>query len=247
MKHFLQIFCLLLGVVKFAYAAPVTLDADICVYGGTSGGVTAAVAAARLGKSVVLVSLNNHLGGMSASGLGVTDISLSPANEPSYIGGLSREFYTRVGQQYGSSSQVYYFEPKVAERVFWQMATNAGVSVFTNQLLAFSRQQVLAPKVIDINEVVKDVEKLLRRLIGADIALTSELAPNLGKVKADPSQLEQVILNLAVNARDAMPAGGRLSFETSNVDLREVTSNQHLAVPPGYYAMLTVTVTDARE
>ena len=113
----------------------------------------------------------------------------------------------------------------------------------TRQLLAFSRQQVLAPKVIHLNEVVKDVEKLLRRLIGADIALTSELAPNLGKVKADPSQLEQVILNLAVNARDAMPAGGRLSFETSNVDLREVTSNQHLAVPPGYYAMLTVTDT----
>ena len=118
------------------FAAPVTVDADICVYGGTSGGVTAAVAAARLGKTVALISLNNHLGGMSASGLGVTDISLTPPNEPSYITGLSREFYVRVGQQYGSANPVYYFEPKVAERVFWLMATNAGVTVYTNLLLA---------------------------------------------------------------------------------------------------------------
>ncbi len=128
--------CWLLGVLFPAQAA-ITVDSDICVYGGTSGGVTAAVAAARLGKTVALISLNNHLGGMTASGLGVTDISLSPPNEPSYIGGLSREFYTRVGQQYGSSSQVYYFEPRVAERVFWQMATNTpGVTVFTNFFLA---------------------------------------------------------------------------------------------------------------
>ena len=131
---------ILLALVFFTtplFAAPVTVDADICVYGGTSGGVTAAVAAARLGKTVALISLNNHLGGMSASGLGVTDISLSPPNEPSYIGGISREFYVRVGQQYGSANPVYYFEPKVAERVFWQLATNTpGITVFTNLLLA---------------------------------------------------------------------------------------------------------------
>lgn len=116
------------------FAAPVAVDADICVYGGTSGGVAAAVAAARLGKSVALVSLNSHLGGMSASGLGVTDIG--PGNDYSYLGGISREFYQRVGAAYGSSNPVIWFEPHVAENVFWQMATNAGVNVFTNQLLA---------------------------------------------------------------------------------------------------------------
>ena len=117
-----------------AKAAPVTVDADICVYGGTSGGMAAAVAAVRLGKNVALVSLNNHLGGMSASGLGVTDIG--PGNDYTYLGGISREFYSRVGAAYGSANPVIWFEPHVAENVFWQMTTNAGVSVFTNQLLA---------------------------------------------------------------------------------------------------------------
>lgn len=127
----------LLSLVFSSPAKAIVVDADIVVYGGTSGGVTAAVAAARLGKTVALISLNNHLGGMTASGLGVTDISLSPPNEPSYIGGLSREFYIRVGQQYGSNSPCFYFEPKVAERVFWQMATNTpGITVYTNFLLA---------------------------------------------------------------------------------------------------------------
>jgi hypothetical protein len=115
-------------------AAPVVVDTDICVYGGTSGGVAAAVAAARLGKSVALVSLNKHLGGMTASGLGVTDIG--PGNDYGYVGGISREFYQRVGTAYGSSNLVIWFEPHVAELVFWQMTTNAGVTVFTNQLLA---------------------------------------------------------------------------------------------------------------
>jgi hypothetical protein len=124
----------LLGCASPAFAAPLSVDADICVYGGTSGGMAAAVAAARLGKSVALISLNNHLGGMSASGLGVTDIG--PANDYSYLGGISREFYQRVGAAYGSSSPVIWFEPHVAEAVFWQMTTNAGVTVFTNQLLA---------------------------------------------------------------------------------------------------------------
>ena len=113
------------------FASSVSAEADICVYGGTSGGVAAAVAAARLGKSVSLVSLNNHLGGMSASGLGVTDVG-----NVSSISGISREFYQRVGAAYGSANLVVWFEPHIAENIFWQMTTNAGVMVFTNQLLA---------------------------------------------------------------------------------------------------------------
>lgn len=111
--------------------AAVMVDTDICVYGGTSGGMAAAVAAARLGKTVALISLNNHLGGMSASGLGVTDVG-----NVSSISGISREFYQRVGAAYGSPNIVVWFEPHVAETVFWQMTTNVGVTVYTNLLLS---------------------------------------------------------------------------------------------------------------
>ncbi len=130
-KLILQIFALLGFASRLTFAAPVTVDADICVYGGTSGGMAAAVAAARLGKNVAFISLNNHLGGMSASGLGVTDVGNTAS-----ISGISREFYQRVGAAYGSPNIVVWFEPRVAEKVFWQMTTNAGVSVYTNLLLA---------------------------------------------------------------------------------------------------------------
>jgi hypothetical protein len=116
-----------------AAAAPV-VESDICVYGGTSGGVAAAVAAARLGKSVVLVSLNHHVGGMSASGLGVTDIG--PGNDTRYLGGIAREFYQRVGAAYGSTNLVIWFEPHVAENVFNQMLGEAGVPVYWDESLA---------------------------------------------------------------------------------------------------------------
>jgi len=97
-----------------------------------------------------------------------------------------------------------------------------GAAALTRQLLAFSRQQVLEPKVLDLTAIVAGTEKLLRRLIGADIHLTTSLAPNLGSVKADPGQLEQIIINLAVNARDAMPAGGRLTIAAADKDMNEV-------------------------
>lgn len=86
----------------------------------------------------------------------------------------------------------------------------------TRQLLAFSRRQVLQPRVVDLNVIVTNINKMLRRLIGEDIVLTTILNPNLRQVKVDPGQIEQVILNLAVNARDAMPRGGRLTIETAN-------------------------------
>ena len=89
----------------------------------------------------------------------------------------------------------------------------------TQQLLAFSRKQVLQPKVLDLNEAVADVQKMLSRVIGEDIELVASLHPSLVAVKADPGQVEQVLMNLAVNARDAMPHGGRLMMETSNVEV----------------------------
>jgi PAS domain S-box-containing protein len=109
----------------------------------------------------------------------------------------------------------------------------------TQQLLAFSRKQVLQPKVLDLNEAVADIQKMLSRVIGEDIELVARLHPSLLPVKADPGQVEQVLMNLAVNARDAMPQGGRLMMETSNVELRGERA-QDLELPEGHYVMLRV-------
>ena len=113
----------------------------------------------------------------------------------------------------------------------------------TRQLLAFSRKQMLAPKVLDLNAVVTENLKMLTRLIGEDIDLVMIPGPELGAVKADPGQIEQVILNLAVNARDAMPQGGRLTIETANVTLDEAYARLHAPVQPGDYTMLAITDT----
>jgi len=113
-------------------------------------------------------------------------------------------------------------------------------ATLTRQLLAFSRRQVLAPEVLDLNSVVSNVEKMLRRLIGEDVKLRTILDPALGRVKADPGQVEQVIVNLAVNARDAMPLGGSLTLETSNVELDEAFARNHATVKPGPHVMLAV-------
>jgi len=116
-------------------------------------------------------------------------------------------------------------------------------AALTQQLLAFSRRQVLQPKVIDLNALVSNVEKLLGRLIGADVQLATALADEVGRVRADPGQLEQVIVNLAVNARDAMPGGGRLTIETRNVDLDAAYAAEHRTVVPGPYVVIAVSDT----
>ncbi len=113
----------------------------------------------------------------------------------------------------------------------------------TRQLLAFSRKQMLQPVVLDLNATMRNVEAMLRRLIGEDITLNVELAADLGRVKADPSQVEQVIMNLAVNARDAMPVGGCLTLGTANVHLAGGFSWNHERLEPGAYVMLAITDT----
>jgi PAS domain S-box-containing protein len=113
----------------------------------------------------------------------------------------------------------------------------------TRQLLAFSRRQVIQPRVLDLNDVVTRTESLLRRVIGEDIDLASHLTASLGRVSADPGQLEQILMNLCVNARDAMPSGGHLTIETANVDLDDAFVNRHRGALAGPHAMLAVSDT----
>jgi two-component system, cell cycle sensor histidine kinase and response regulator CckA len=116
-------------------------------------------------------------------------------------------------------------------------------AALTKQLLAFSRMQVLQPRVMNLNGVVEDMGKLLPRLIGEDVELGIRMAPDLGKIRADASQMEQIVMNLAVNARDAMPRGGRLIIETSNADLDRTYNTTHPIVKPGRYVLLAVSDT----
>jgi PAS domain S-box-containing protein len=116
-------------------------------------------------------------------------------------------------------------------------------ATLTRQLLAFSRKQVVAPQVLDINTIVGGIHKMLQRLIGETINLVTVTAPDLGRVKADPGQVEQMVLNLAVNARDAMPDGGRLTVRTANVEVDEAAAQRRAGAKPGHYVMLEVSDT----
>ena len=125
-----------------------------------------------------------------------------------------------------------------------QKATERAANL-TRQLLAFSRRQPMEMKVLDLNATLRDMDKMLRRVIGEDIKLVTHLAEDLGRTKTDPGQIEQVIMNLVVNARDAMPEGGRLTIETANVELDEAYVRGHVGVKPGRYLMLSVSDTGA--
>ncbi|MGB8196697.1 MAG: PAS domain S-box protein [Acidimicrobiales bacterium] len=116
-------------------------------------------------------------------------------------------------------------------------------SELTQQLLAFARKEVMQPKVLDLNDVVSDVQELLRRTIGEQIEMSVTLSPGLWHVEADPGRLEQALVNLAFNARDAMPKGGRLNIETANIDLDETADNPQSVLLPGRYVRLRITDT----
>jgi len=120
------------------------------------------------------------------------------------------------------------------------MKAGERAAALTTQLLAFSRRQALQPRVLDLNKLVTAMSTMLRRLIGEDIDIQFVLRPDLGMVSADPGQMEQVLMNLVVNARDAMPNGGTLTIETANVQIDEGYSQRHLPVKQGPYTMIAV-------
>ena len=116
-------------------------------------------------------------------------------------------------------------------------------ALLTNQLLAFSRRQILHPQMISINEAINDTTNLLKRMIGEDIDLVTHLKPTVGSIKFDPGQFSQVLMNLAVNARDAMPDGGKLTIETSNIFIDPNYASTHIGLLPGAYILLSVSDT----
>ncbi|MDI6761992.1 MAG: ATP-binding protein [Thermodesulfobacteriota bacterium] len=161
-------------------------------------------------------------------------------------GGVAHDFNNLLTIIKGNS-QLSLMEMKAGDplRENIEVVQNAAdrAAALTRQLLAFSRRQVLEMRVLDLNTILRDLDKMLQRVIGEDIGLVTLLADDLGMVKADPGQIEQVVMNLAVNARDAMQKGGKLTIETSNVELDENYARNHIAVKPGPYVMLSVSDT----
>ena len=161
-------------------------------------------------------------------------------------GGVAHDFNNllTVIQGYGEALLAGESDQRRRHKLEQMLRASDRAAGLTRQLLAFSRQQILQPRVLDLNNVVADTSAMLRRVIGEDVELATALAPDLGNVKADAGQLEQVLMNLAVNARDAKPSGGRLTIETANVELDAAFgSRRGFTVQPGPHVMLAVTDT----
>ena len=161
-------------------------------------------------------------------------------------GGVAHDFNNLLTIIHGYSEVVMStLQPDHPSRPHIAEIRKAGerAAALTRQLLIFGRQQVLAPQVLDLNAVIDDLHKMLQRVIGEDIDLNTNLYPTLGFIKADPGQIEQVVMNLAVNARDAMPRGGKLTIETRNAYLDESYCRTHPQVRPGPYVMLAISDT----
>jgi PAS domain S-box-containing protein len=158
-------------------------------------------------------------------------------------GGVAHDFNNLLGVIRGHgellAAQLGDVDPR-REQVEEILGASERAAKLTRQLLAFGRRQVLEPRVVDLNAVVAEVEKLVRRLVGETVEVIVSPGANLGRVRVDPTQIDQVLLNLAANARDAMPQGGRLTVETSNVEVGEAESRTRVGAQPGQFVRLRV-------
>ena len=161
-------------------------------------------------------------------------------------GGVAHDFNNLLTTITGCSEdlmgQFDPFDPRLEDIKEIHKAAERATAL-TRQLLAFGRRQVLHPQVLDLNSVVSGMEHMLRRLIGEDLEFVTLLEPEIGSVKVDRGQIEQVLMNLSVNARDAMPDGGKVTIETANVDLDEKYARRHVSAKPGAYVMLAISDT----
>lgn len=161
-------------------------------------------------------------------------------------GGIAHDFNNLLTVIHGNSELLLSSDtlsPELRQDLDQIRAASQRAAELTRQLLAFGRQQLFKPRVMSINRILADVERLLRRLIGEDVVLDVQLQPDLWMVRAAPSQIEQVVMNLAVNARDAMPQGGRLTISTRNVLVHMPPAKAGVDLPPGAYVQLTVSDT----
>ncbi|MBV9147228.1 MAG: PAS domain S-box protein [Acidobacteria bacterium] len=161
-------------------------------------------------------------------------------------GGIAHDFNNLLTIVMGYTSRLHEYagtDEKIAHEINGIRRATDRAATLTRQLLAFSRQQVLQPVVLNVNQIVEDIRGMLTRIIPERVEIVAHVDPELGSVSADKGQLEQVIVNLAVNARDAMPNGGRLTLETANVYLDDIYSRAHVTVTPGEYVMLAVSDT----
>jgi PAS domain S-box-containing protein len=161
-------------------------------------------------------------------------------------GGIAHDFNNILGIINGHS-EILLGDPEIADvtqrRVREILKAGKRATDLIRQLLAFSRKQVLQPRMLSLNLVLRGIDQTLLHLIGEDIEVRTELDPNLEAVKADPTQMEQVLLNLCINARDAMPEGGKITIETANVEVDELLAGQHPPMQPGHYVRLAVSDT----
>jgi two-component system, cell cycle sensor histidine kinase and response regulator CckA len=232
-----------------AMAGEKTAETEIFIRNKIVGGATVAVNAAPL---------KNEQGALVGGVAVLRDVTqqrrleqqLTQAQKMEAIGrlagGVAHDFNNLLAviQSYGDLifHELPEDDPK-REDLGQMLAASERAASLTRQLLAFSRLQIVQLKTLHLNEVVANVEKMLRRIIGEDIELTTTLSPSLGRLKADPGQIEQIILNLTVNARDAMPDGGSLTIETANVELGAQYAATHAGVTAGEFVMLSVTDT----
>jgi two-component system cell cycle sensor histidine kinase/response regulator CckA len=211
---------------------------------------TATLVPSRRGEPDKFVIVNRDITGRRETEKALHDSELRQAQRMEAVGrlsgGIAHDFNNLLGVMIGYTDilDMGLREGDPARKTVEEIRkTGQRAAALTRQLLAFSRRQVIEPKVLDLNAVVADIEKMLRRLIGENIELKTVLAPSLGRLLADQGQIEQVILNLAVNARDAMPQGGKLIIETANTVLDDATVRNMPTARPGDYVMLSVSDT----